>query len=85
MEEKIRLLIQSVIEENGYLLDSILFEKEGNTNFLRIIIDKQGYVNVDDCVTVCNLINPILDKEDPIEENYILDVCSKEKGSDDDE
>ena len=85
MEEKIRLLIQSVIEENGYKLDSIVFEKENNTNFLRVIIDKQGFVTVDDCVTVCNLINPILDKEDPIEENYILDVCSKEKGSDKDE
>ncbi len=85
MEEKIRLLIQPVIEENGYKLDSIVFEKENNTNFLRVIIDKQGFVTVDDCVTVCNLINPILDKEDPIEENYILDVCSKEKGSDKDE
>ena len=62
-----------------------IFEKEGSTNFLRIVIDKQGFINVDDCVTVCNLINPILDEYDPIEENYMLDVCSKEKGSDIDE
>lgn len=85
MEEKVKSLIQPIIEENGYLLDSVVYEKEGTTNFLRVIIDKQGFINVDDCVTVCNLINPILDKEDPIEENYILDVCSKEKGSDDNE
>ena len=85
MEEKIKELLTPTVEENGYILDSVVYEKEGNTNFLRIIIDKEGYITVDDCVTVCNLVNPILDKEDPIEENYILDVCSKEKGSDDDE
>ena len=85
MEDKIKSLIQPIIEENGFLLDSVIFENEGNTNFLRIVIDKQGFINVDDCVTVCNLINPILDKEDPIEDNYMLDVCSKEKGSDIDE
>lgn len=85
MEEKIAGLIRPVIEENGYKLDSVIFEKEGNTNFLRVIIDKPGYINVDDCVTVCNLINPIIDENDPIEENYMLDVCSKEKGSDKDE
>ena len=82
MIEEVKRLIAPAVEEEGYVLDSVLFEKEGNTNFLRVIIDKQGYITVDDCVTVCNLINPILDKADPIEENYILDVCSKEKGSD---
>lgn len=85
MENKIKELLKKTIEENGYRLDSVVYEKEGNTNFLRVIIDKEGYITVDDCVTVCNLVNPILDKEDPIEENYILDVCSKEKGSDEDE
>ena len=85
MEDKIKSLIQPIIEANGFLLDSVIFEKEGNTNFLRVVIDKQGFINVDDCVTVCNLINPILDKEDPIDGNYMLDVCSKEKGSDIDE
>ena len=85
MEEKIKVLLEPTVEENGYHLDSVVYEKEGNTNFLRIIIDKEGYITVDDCVTVCNLVNPILDKEDPIEENYILDVCSKEKGSEENE
>ena len=85
MEEKIKELLTPTIQEKGYLLDDVVYEKEGNTNFLRIIIDKEGYITVDDCVAVCNLVNPILDKEDPIEENYILDVCSKEKGCDDDE
>lgn len=50
-------------------------------NFLRVIIDKDGIIDLDDCVKVSKIINPILDEKDFIEENYILDVCSKEKGS----
>ena len=84
MEEKIKGLIKDVIESNGYILDDVLYVKEGSIYFLRVVIDKNGIMDVEDCVTVSNLINPILDKEDPIEDNYILDVCSKEKGSEED-
>ena len=73
-------LFEEVIEENGYILDEVLYVKEDGMNFLRVVIDKEGIIDVDDCVKVSKLINPILDEEDPIEENYILDVCSKEKG-----
>ena len=85
MEEKIRNLIQGVIEENNYILDDVEYVKEGSVYFLRVVIDKVGIMDVEDCVTVSNLINPILDENDPIEDNYILDVCSKEKGSEEDE
>lgn len=78
--KKVDMLVRKVIEENGYQLDQVLYEKEGSMMFLRLIIDKEGFVDVDDCVTVSKLVNPILDEADPIEENYILDVCSKEKG-----
>ncbi len=81
MEEKIKDLIIDVIEKNNYILDTVEYVKEGSNMFLRIIIDKPGIINIDDCVEVTHLINPILDKEDPIKENYILEVCSKEKGS----
>ena len=37
-------------------------------------------ITVEDCVEVSGLVNPILDEADLIEDNYILDVCSKEKG-----
>ncbi len=78
---KIRELFEQVIVDNGYILDDVLYVKEDGMNFLRVIIDKEGIITVDDCVKVSKLINPILDEEDPIEDNYILDVCSKEKGS----
>ncbi len=80
LETQIRELIEPVIIENNFILDQVIYEKEGNIQFLRIIIDKNGMVDVDDCVMVTGLINPLLDEKDLIEENYILDVCSKEKG-----
>lgn len=80
VKQTVRGLIEPIIVSNGYKLDEILYEKEGNAYFLRVIIDKDGAIEIDDCVIISNLINPILDAEDPIEENYILDVCSKERG-----
>lgn len=81
IEKKVRELIESVINEKGYKLDEVIYTKEDGLYFLRIVIDKDGIVDVDDCVIVNKLINPILDEKDPIDTNYILDVCSKEKGS----
>ncbi len=80
IENKIRELIQDIINENGYVLDDVLYVKEDGMMFLRIVIDKEGVIDLEDCIKVTKLINPIIDKEDPIEENYIMDVCSKEKG-----
>lgn len=81
VEKIVRELVEQEITKNGYKLDEVKYEKEGSIYFLRIIIDKEPYVDVEDCVKISNLINPILDKEDPISDSYILDVCSKEKGN----
>lgn len=81
IEEKIRKMIENVITENGYILSDVIYEKESGNNFLRIVIDKDGFIDLEDCIKVTNLINPIIDEKDPIDENYIMDVCSKEKGS----
>ena len=81
MVEEIRQQIEPVIEENDYRVDEVIYEKEGSQNFLRVIIDKDGIIDIEDCVKVFRLIDPILDEIDLIDESYILDVCSKEKGS----
>ena len=78
--EKVRNLIEPTLKENGFILDDVVYEKEGKMYFLRIIIDKEGIVNLEDCIFVSKLINPIIDASDPISDNYIMDVCSKEKG-----
>lgn len=81
IEEQIKNLVEKVINDNGYLLDTVEYVKEGSSYFLRIIIDKEGYINIEDCITVNKLVSPILDEKDIIKESYILDICSKEKGS----
>ncbi|MEG0137961.1 MAG: hypothetical protein RR500_05670 [Bacilli bacterium] len=78
--KQISELIENELTNNGYILDEVLYVKEGGVQFLRIVIDKEGFINVDDCLKVCHIINPILDTKDPIKEQYMLDVCSKEKG-----
>ena len=78
--EKVKKLLKDVIEEYNYILDDVEYIIEGKVAFLRIYIDKDGFISIDDCVKVSNLINPILDEADLIEGNYMLDVCSKEKG-----
>lgn len=82
IEDKVSQLIKDAIEENGFKLDGVEYVKEGRTYFLRIIIDKEGIVDVEDTVKVFHIINPILDEKEPIKDAYILDVCSKEKGRD---
>lgn len=82
IEEKVKELIGDTIKENGYLLDSVEYVKEGSSYFLRVTVDKEsGYINVSDCIKINSLIDPMLDEANIIEESYILDVCSKEKGS----
>lgn len=77
---KVKNLIEKPIEDSGYLLDEVLYVKEDGNYYLRVVIDKSGIIDIDDCVTVSKVINPLLDEADLIKDSYILDVCSKEKG-----
>ncbi len=81
IEEQVCRLIEEPINAKGYQISDIIYEKDGNSYFLRIFIDKEGLINIEDCVEVSKIINPILDEKDIIKDAYILDVCSKEKGN----
>lgn len=72
----VRQLIEGVIEQNGYVLWDVEYQKEGTSYNLTVTIDKDGEVDIDDCVKVNGLIDPILDKADPIEDSYYLEVSS---------
>lgn len=78
--EQVTELIKKPVEDAGYFIDEVLYLKEEGNRFLRVVIVKDGIINVEDCVVVSKVINPILDEADLIKEEYILDVCSKEKG-----
>ena len=80
MEEKVRSLIEGEVSRLGINIDSVKYEKEGNNNFLRIVIDAVDTIDIDTCVEVTNIINPLLDDADIISDSYILDVSTKEKG-----
>ena len=85
IEKKIRELIEKKLKENGYILDEVLYIKEDGNYYLRIVIDKTGVINVEDCVNATRIIDPLIDEANYIKDSYILDVCSKEKGCEVDE
>ena len=76
VEEKITLLLKPEIENLGYELYDIYFVKEVKDYYLKVFIDKNTGISLDDCETVSNAISDILDKEDPIKEQYFLEVSS---------
>lgn len=61
-------------------IDSVTWEKEGKYNYLKIVLDKESGLDIDTIVEATNIINPILDEYDLIEDEYILDISSKERG-----
>ena len=80
MEEKLKKLIDEKIEHLGIFVDSIKLEKEGKETFLRIALDADFMIDLAKVVMATRIINPILDKEDLIDEEYMLDVYAKSKG-----
>lgn len=84
MEEtlnKIRKAITPAMEELSIKVDEIVYEKENGYNFLKITLDKVNGLDIDSVVEATNIINPIIDDLDPINEEYILDISSKERGN----
>lgn len=78
--DEVRKLIIDDVTEAGYTIDEILYVKEDGNYFLRVVIDANKIIEIEDCITVSKIINPLLDEADLIKDSYILDVCSKEKG-----
>lgn len=77
MKKKITALLEKTINDLGFILYEVEYQKEDEDWILRIMIDNDnGKISLDDCVAVSEAINPILDKEDPIDNEYMLEVCS---------
>ena len=71
-----RRLAQPLAEQLGLRLWDVRFVKEGADWYLRVFIDKDGGVTLDDCVRMTRLLDPALDEADPIEQSYCLEVSS---------
>ena len=80
MKQSILALIKDPLQQIGIKVDEILYKVENKQQFLRIIVDKEPNIDLDDCVAATKIINPLLDKVEFLPEKYILDVCSKVKG-----
>lgn len=76
MEQRIGLLVEPIVREKGLELVNVEYVKEGTHWYLRLYIDKDGGVDMDDCTEVSNLVSEILDQEDPIPQAYMLEVSS---------
>lgn len=74
--EQVRQFAEPLVEENGCSLWDVEYVREGGEWFLRLYIDKDGGVDIDDCERVSRAVDPVLDEKDPIPESYRFEVCS---------
>lgn len=73
---EIEQLVLPITDANGLELVDVEYVKEGGEFFLRVYIDKEGGVSLNECELVTRALNPILDEKDPIKDNYYLEVSS---------
>lgn len=76
IEGKIENLTSDIIKNLGYELYDVEYVKEGKDYFLRIYIDSNNGIDLNDCEKVSNSLTEILDREDYIKEQYFLEVSS---------
>lgn len=72
----VKEICDPLVEELGYELVDVEFLKEGSSYFLRVYLDKQGGINLDDCQKMSQLLSDKLDEKDPINVPYYLEVSS---------
>ena len=69
-------IAEPIAEELGLILWDVVFEKEGANYYLRIFIDKEDGVGIEDCINMSHALDGPLDAEDPIDRQYNLQVSS---------
>ena len=72
----VREIAQPIAEELGLRLWDVRFVKEGASWYLRVFIDKDSGIDINDCVDMTHALNGPLDEKDPIEVSYCLEVSS---------
>ena len=75
-EQRTEQLITPILEENHFELVDVEFVKEAGNWHLRAYIDKDGGITIDDLTLVNHALSDLMDREDFIEESYILEVSS---------
>lgn len=73
--------INIAIKDMDIFVYDISYKKKGKYNFLEVTLDKVGGIDIDEIVKATHIINPVVDKYCDIEDSYILDISSKERGN----
>ncbi|MCR5135908.1 MAG: ribosome maturation factor RimP [Oscillospiraceae bacterium] len=76
LTDRISEIARPIIEEEGCRLWDVEYVQEAGTRYLRVYIDKDDGVAIDDCERISRRLDPILDEEDPIAESYVFEVGS---------
>ena len=74
--EKVAALARPVVEEEGCTLWDVEYVREAGTWYLRIFVDKEGGLSIDDCERISRRLDPMLDEADPIPDSYVFEVGS---------
>lgn len=74
--ETVAALALPAVERAGCTLWDVEYVKEAGSWFLRLYIDKEGGVSIDDCEAVSRPVSDLLDQADPIEGSYTFEVSS---------
>lgn len=84
MKEKLEIIKNSIkpsMDKMEIEITNITYKNQGKYNFLEIELDKINGIDLNTIVEATNVINPIIDKLDVIDDSYILDIVSKERGN----
>lgn len=76
IEQHCTELVTPIIEENNFELVDVEYVKEGADYYLRVYADKDGGINIDDCVLISRALEAKLDEADKVKDAYILEVSS---------
>lgn len=72
--------LQEVLEKDEIIVDDVVYETKGKYNFLTVVLDKIGGIDLETIVEATKKVNDIVDNYDDEFDSYILDVVSKERG-----
>ena len=79
MKKNLEATIEEIvtkITEHGFEMVDVEYVKEAGEYYLRVYIDKEEGISLNECELVSRELSPILDEKDPIKENYFLEVSS---------
>ena len=76
ISDKVFELARPVVEDEGCSLWDVEYVREAGTWYLRVYVDKEGGVSIDDCERISRRLDPVLDEADPIPESYVFEVGS---------